>query len=100
MKKKDIENLDKWDIDMNREYDFIYIVPTRIKKEWYNQAYYLWKIWNEIKIIDIYDCGWIFQEINWYFYLHWDFEDIFGWIKFWSNSWKLIYEYGGRLAIK
>ena len=41
MKKKDIEKLDKWEFDIDREYDFIYVVPTRIKAEGYKMAYYI-----------------------------------------------------------
>ncbi len=101
IKKKDIEKLDRWGDYNNLEYDSIYIVPTSEKSDWYKLAYYIGKIWDEVKIIDKYDCGSMFLDVQdtKYFMLNWDFEDIYWWIKFWRNNWKLKYEYWGRISI-
>lgn len=91
MKKQDIKKLEWW--KWVTEFDFIYIVPTNKKSNWYKLAYYIGKIWDEYKIIDLYDCGSIFQEVEWYISIRWDFEDILWWIKIWNDYWKIKYRY-------
>lgn len=101
MNKKDIAKLENWTNVYELEFDFIYIVPTSKQNcDRYKLAYYIWKIWNEYKIIDIYDCGSIFLDTTNTnsFILNWDFEDIIWWIKFWSNYWKIKYQYWWRIA--
>ena len=99
MKKKDLEKLERWWDYNDLEFDYIYISPTRKKYNWYISAYYIGKIWDEIKLLDIYDCGSIFIEVkDNNFLLNWDFEDIYWWIKFWRDWWKLKYEHWWRIT--
>ena len=93
MNKKDIELLEKWKFDIDRDYDYIYIVPTRKKVNDYLWAWYIWKIWDVYKIIDFYDCWSNRDTVWWYNAINFDFEDVFWWIKIWTNFWKLSYWY-------
>lgn len=99
IKKKDIDLLEKWDVDMDRIYDYIYIVPTRKKCNDYLWAWYIWRIWDIYKKIEFYDC-WNFVDTKQCFIcINFDFEDNFWWIKVWSNEWLLKYDYSWRIKI-
>jgi hypothetical protein len=90
---KKIEELWYWDDYYNREFDFLYIVPTKKRTDdWYCTAYYLWAIWEEIKILDIYDCWRLRDNTDGITYINFDFECPFvNWIKIWCRTKKLKY---------
>lgn len=93
MKKKDIKILETWERDIDNKYDFIYIIPTREKFWDYFWAWYIWRIWDTYKKIDFYDCWSIKDMKSSYNVINFDFEDIFWWVKLWTNNWKLRYTY-------
>lgn len=85
-----IKTMSVWEYDPERIYDFIYIVPTSNKDSSnYNTWYYIWQVWDEIKIITSYDC-WSFSyddtRQRYYSTLNFDFEWVHMWIKLWSNN--------------
>lgn len=85
--KNKIEKLWYWDMNYERWYNYIYIVPTKQKMDWYNLAYYLWEIDWVTKIIDKWD-GWrtgYWDCLN----IQWDFENEWKWIRIWRSKMKL-----------
>ena len=87
MPKKDIKKLDFWEMNPFRKYDELYIIPIKKNSEGYKEAYYIWKVWEEIKIIEVYDC-WFATNIE---NIQWDFEWINWCIRLWSNSKKICF---------
>lgn len=99
MRNTPLKKLETWSHDV-REFDYIYIVPTKQKRDGthYNMWYYLWRVSGETKIIQQYDC-WnnINLETNKWTLLQWDFECPFWrwWIKVWKmDRSKIKYNYG------
>lgn len=95
IKREDIKNMGSWAFDPDRLYDYIYIVPTKQKMWEYKMAYYLWQIWDEIKIINQYDCWAIWSFTDSSNYIRFDFELSCAWLKLWNwRGWeKLKYKF-------
>lgn len=102
LNNKTIKTLDiyKYWEAFNIPFEYIYIIPTNRKMNWYRLAAYVWEINWVKKIIDYYD-WWSFIDYIWWEVkgtpINFDFEC--SWIKIWSNQWKLRYNYWWAITL-